>query len=113
RIGRRGAPQAFARKLAEILSTESPDCISWNAQGSAFQVHDVERFSEDILTKYYRHSKFSSFQRQLNLYSFRKIVKGPDAGGYAHPMFRRDKPDDLYHVRRSISGSGRYEPAAA
>lgn len=73
----------------------------------------MERFSEDILTKYYRHSKFSSFQRQLNLYSFRKIVKGADAGGYAHPMFRRDRPDDLYHVRRSISGSARYEPAAA
>lgn len=113
RHGKRGAPQAFARKLAEILSTESSDCISWNSQGTAFQVHDVERFSEDILTKYYRHSKFSSFQRQLNLYSFRKIVKGADAGGYAHPMFRRDRPDDLYHVRRSISGSARYEPPAA
>ncbi|CAM9932338.1 unnamed protein product [Ectocarpus sp. 6 AP-2014] len=113
RIGKRGAPQAFARKLAEILTTESTATISWNANGSAFQVHDVERFSEDILTKYYRHSKFSSFQRQLNLYSFRKIVKGVDAGGYAHPMFRRDRPDDLYHVRRSISGSARYEPAAA
>ncbi|CAM9171513.1 unnamed protein product [Ectocarpus sp. 12 AP-2014] len=113
RIGKRGAPQAFARKLAEILTTESTATISWNANGSAFQVHDVERFSEDILTKYYRHSKFSSFQRQLNLYSFRKIVKGADAGGYAHPMFRRDRPDDLYHVRRSISGSARYEPAAA
>ncbi|CAB1114505.1 unnamed protein product [Ectocarpus sp. CCAP 1310/34] len=113
RIGKRGAPQAFARKLAEILATESTATISWNANGSAFQVHDVERFSEDILTKYYRHSKFSSFQRQLNLYSFRKIVKGADAGGYAHPMFRRDRPDDLYHVRRSISGSARYEPAAA
>ncbi|CBN80163.1 Putative Heat Shock transcription factor [Ectocarpus siliculosus] len=105
--------EAFARKLAEILTTESTATISWNANGSAFQVHDVERFSEDILTKYYRHSKFSSFQRQLNLYSFRKIVKGADAGGYAHPMFRRDRPDDLYHVRRSISGSARYEPAAA
>lgn len=112
RVGKRGAPQAFARKLFEILTTESQAVIAWNKQGNAFHVKDVETFSEETLTKYYRHSKFSSFQRQLNLYSFRKIVKGPDAGGYAHPMFRRDRPDDLYHVRRSISGSARYEPAA-
>lgn len=110
RVGKRGAPQAFARKLFEILTTESHAVIAWNDDGTAFHVKDVESFSEETLTKYYRHSKFSSFQRQLNLYSFRKIVKGPDAGGYAHPMFRRDKPDDLYHVRRSISGSSRYEP---
>lgn len=113
RVGKRGAPQAFARKLYEILSTESTSVISWNSAGTAFHVRDVYRFSEETLTKYYRHSKFSSFQRQLNLYSFRKIVKGPDAGGYAHPMFHRDRPDDLYHVRRSISGSARYEPSAA
>lgn len=113
RVGKRGAPQAFARKLYEILSTESTSVISWNSSGTAFHVRDVDTFSEETLTKYYRHSKFSSFQRQLNLYSFRKIVKGPDAGGYAHPMFHRDRPDDLYHVRRSISGSARYEPAAA
>ncbi|CAM9735164.1 unnamed protein product, partial [Laminaria digitata] len=112
RVGKRGAPQAFARKLFEILTTESHAVIAWNDDGTAFHVKDVESFSEETLTKYYRHSKFSSFQRQLNLYSFRKIVKGPDAGGYAHPMFRRDKPDDLYHVRRSISGSSRYEPPA-
>lgn len=113
RVGKRGAPQAFARKLFEILTTESHAVIAWNDDGTAFHVKDVESFSEETLTKYYRHSKFSSFQRQLNLYSFRKIVKGPDAGGYAHPMFRRDKPDDLYHVRRSISGSSRYEPPAS
>lgn len=110
RVGKRGAPQAFARKLYEILTTESTDVIAWNAQGTAFHVKDVDTFSEQTLTRYYRHSKFSSFQRQLNLYSFRKIVKGPDTGGYAHPMFHRDRPDDLYHVRRSISSSSGSSP---
>lgn len=62
---------------------------------------------------FHRHSKFSSFQRQLNLYQFRKIVKGPDAGGYQHPMFHRDRPEDLCHVRRSVSGSGAGAKATA
>lgn len=113
RVGKRGAPQAFARKLYEILTTESTSVIAWNEQGTAFHVKDVDTFSEQTLTRYYRHSKFSSFQRQLNLYSFRKIVKGPDTGGYAHAMFHRDRPDDLYHVRRSISGSSSKNAPAA
>lgn len=32
----------------------------------------------------------SSFQRQLNLYGFRRITKGKDTGAYFHPNFRGD-----------------------
>lgn len=54
RHGKRGAPQAFARKLAEILRDEAGDVISWNDAGTAFMVKDVERFSQDVLVKHYR-----------------------------------------------------------
>mmetsp|Transcript_34206 Transcript_34206/g.43683 ORF Transcript_34206/g.43683 Transcript_34206/m.43683 type:complete len:379 (+) Transcript_34206:70-1206(+) len=103
RTGQRGAPQAFARKLFEILDVESADIVSWNIAGNAFFVKETERFSKEILMKYFRHSKFASFQRQLNLYGFRKITRGPDAGAYAHQYFRRGQPDLLILVRRSQS----------
>lgn len=54
RHGKRGAPQAFARKLAEILATESTSIVTWNESGSVFRVVDVERFSQDVLVKHYR-----------------------------------------------------------
>lgn len=54
RHGKRGAPQAFARKLAEILRDEAEAVISWNAVGTAFMVKDVDRFSQDVLVKHYR-----------------------------------------------------------
>ena len=54
RHGKRGAPQAFARKLAEILETESTNIVTWNEAGSVFRVVDVERFSQDVLVKHYR-----------------------------------------------------------
>lgn len=44
-------------------------------------------------------NKFSSFQRQLNLYGFRKVVKGRESGCYMHPSFLRDRPDLLSEVR--------------
>jgi hypothetical protein len=106
RVGRRGAPQAFAKKLYEMLSRESRDVLCWNSAGTAFHVKDPETFEDDIIMKYYRHSKFSSFQRQLSLYRFSKIRDGEDRGAYAHPNFLRDEPEQLLHVRRAVARSG-------
>eukprot|EP00639_Heterosigma_akashiwo_P005561 CAMPEP_0194570134 /NCGR_PEP_ID=MMETSP0292-20121207/7568_1 /TAXON_ID=39354 /ORGANISM="Heterosigma akashiwo, Strain CCMP2393" /LENGTH=273 /DNA_ID=CAMNT_0039420517 /DNA_START=46 /DNA_END=867 /DNA_ORIENTATION=+ len=104
KVGKRGAPQAFARKLYEILEVESTDHIAWNDTGSAFNIVNMEVFTEQILTKYFRHSKFLSFTRQLNLYGFRKVITcGPDEWAYEHKCFLRDRPDLLDFVRRTLA----------
>jgi hypothetical protein len=100
RTGKRGAPQVFPRKVHEILTNESADIVTWNAAGTTFRIMDMETFTSQILLAYFRHQKYSSFQRQLNLYGFRKIQKGPETGAYAHDCFLRDKPEMLHYVRR-------------
>jgi len=37
------------------------------------KVYDPPKLASDVLHKYFRHSKYSSFQRQLNYFGFRKI----------------------------------------
>lgn len=85
--------------------TDEQDTISWSKNGKSFVISDMETFSNDVLLNYFRHQKYSSFQRQLNLYGFRKICKGPDIGAYAHEFFERDKPEQLKYVRRLPQGA--------
>lgn len=77
RTGKRGVPQQFPRRLHLMLESEAKlravssdhDIISWSDSGKAFKIADVPRFSSEVLPKYFRTSKFSSFQRNLNLVS--------------------------------------------
>lgn len=77
RTGKRGVPQQFPRRLYNMLEAESQlqpsdnQClIAWSSTGKAFRIEDVNLFSTLVLPKYFRTSKFSSFQRNLNLVSY-------------------------------------------
>jgi hypothetical protein len=46
--------------------------------GKSFRIHNSALFSTAILPKYFRHSKLTSLQRQLNLYGFTHVTKVGD-----------------------------------
>lgn len=78
RTGKRGVPQQFPRRLYEMLESEAKlantdpdhqDIIAWSDSGKAFRIVNVTLFASHVLPKYFRTSKFSSFQRNLNLVS--------------------------------------------
>lgn len=101
RTGKRGVPQTFPRKLHEMLEAESNGTIvHWTSSGLAFRIADVSLFSTEVLPKYFKTSKFSSFQRNLNLYGFAKIRKGPETDSYYHPGFVRGDEAGLSQLRK-------------
>lgn len=99
--GKRGAPQTFASKLFSILQGGTP-IVGWSTEGDSFTVHNDKEFESKVLKANYRHANFSSFQRQLNMYGFRKVADCSDRT-YSHPFFRRNQPNLLSEVRRVVS----------
>ncbi|EGZ05879.1 hypothetical protein PHYSODRAFT_258136 [Phytophthora sojae] len=65
----------FVRAVYDMLQNEDQRILSWSADGSHFQVYDVPRLETKVLRKYFKHGKFTSFQRQLNNFGFHKWTK--------------------------------------
>ncbi|KAL3907851.1 MAG: hypothetical protein SGILL_008704 [Bacillariaceae sp.] len=55
-----------------MLTDDNSEIIEW--VDGRIKVHYPERLESEVLHKYFRHSKFASFQRQLNYFGFRKIA---------------------------------------
>mmetsp|Transcript_38974 Transcript_38974/g.81929 ORF Transcript_38974/g.81929 Transcript_38974/m.81929 type:complete len:201 (-) Transcript_38974:136-738(-) len=114
RTGKRGVPQTFPRKLHIMLEAESKEMIvHWSNSGRAFHIADVSLFSKEVLPKYFKTSKFSSFQRNLNLYGFTKIRKGPEIDMYFHPRFIRGDEDGLSQIRKRTKAPGTKNQASS
>ena len=96
-------PTNFLVKTYEILCDGSmSDIIAWHDDGSSFLIKDVTEFSLKILPKYFKHSNFQSFVRQLNMYDFHKCKNGEENSFY-HNMFQRGKKHLLKEIHRKTS----------
>eukprot|EP01038_Epipyxis_sp_PR26KG_P005312 gene5312-7376_t len=91
----------FPTKLYQLLDCEQhTGIIEWVHHGYSFRIIEPERFSVEIVPRYFKQTRLTSFQRQLNLYGFRRITKGEDQGSYFHPKFQRSRKDLIGEIRR-------------
>lgn len=108
---RGGVATPFPSMLHTLLERAERDhyshIVSWKPHGRAFQVHDKDRFVKEILPMYSRQTQFASFQRQLNLYGFRRLSRrGPDYGAFYSELFLRAKPDlAVLMTRTKVNGN--------
>jgi HSF-type DNA-binding len=68
------------------------EIASFLPHGRSFAIHKPRDFVKFVMTKHFRMSRFSSFQRQLNLYDFQRITEGSDKGSYYHELFVQNRP---------------------
>ena len=105
---RGGVAYPFPGRLHKLLQASEVDphlarIISWNEDGTTFRVHDKNTFEREIQSTYFAQTKYASFRRQLNLWSFQHgylTVKDVE-GYYAHPLFKRDEANLCDEMNRS------------
>jgi len=103
----------FLRKTYHMIDTCDPAIACWAEDGETFVVKDPVKFEKQIIPQFFKHSKFSSFVRQLNFYAFRKIkyadtiridpkleAETANYWRFRHEKFQRGKPELLGEIKR-------------
>lgn len=93
----------FLQKAFEIFSEPAFEHIcGWGESNDTIFIKDIDAFAKEILPRYFKHSNYSSFTRQLHKYDFHKTVHNPRHGEFKHPYFLRGQPQLMKHIQRKI-----------
>ncbi|CAG8558903.1 17942_t:CDS:2 [Funneliformis caledonium] len=102
----------FVAKLYQLLDCDDyKEYLTWNDTGDVFVICNMDEFAQNVLPKYFKHCKFTSFVRQLNIYGFYRVsdarkskhVRSKNACVFSHSQFRRGRQDLLPNIRRKVS----------
>ena len=97
----------------------SDNLIRWSDSGNSFVVLDEDEFSKRLIPDLFKHNKYASFVRQLNMYGFHKVVGLADGSlktseqrskppsEYENPYFKRGQPDLMWLIQKAKSKSTR------
>ncbi|KAL7518736.1 hypothetical protein ACHAWX_003546 [Stephanocyclus meneghinianus] len=88
--------------LVTQLTETDPKVVTFSPDGAAFFIYDQVKFAEKYLPKYFKHSNYGSFVRQLNLYGFTssRLKWNSDVVAWTHESFHRDRREDLCNIKR-------------
>jgi hypothetical protein len=74
--------------------------VGWLPDGRSFRVHDPVTFVDKVMKKFFNQNKYKSFQRQLNIWGFVRILDGPMKGGYMHHHLAQGQPELCAMMKR-------------
>lgn len=92
----------FIQKTYDIFMNDEYKSCCWNQDGTSIIVKDQSHFTKSVLPRYFKHSNFQSFVRQLNMYDFHKVIQDPSNGEFKHQFFKRGRDDLLINIKRKV-----------
>jgi len=91
-------PPPFLRNLWMMLNDRSITCINWSGINS-FVVSNKEELIMDVLPRFFKHNRLTSFTQQLLTYEFVKVKK-KGVLQWLHANLNRENCDSLLYIKR-------------
>lgn len=114
----------FLNKLRSMVDDPATNnLIRWSSDGDSFLVPNHVRFGDEVLPRFFKHNRFSSFVRQLNMYGFHKVPhlqqgalrsdasQESELWEFKNEYFQRDKPELLAYMQRKKGAKADEEAA--
>ena len=91
-------------KMSSNLTDVSTSSGYTSARVSGVKIYDTPA---QVLPRFFKQTKYLSFTRQLNLWGFKRITRGIDAGAYYHELFLPGRTNlSMRMKRQKIKGTG-------
>jgi len=98
-------PHKLYRMLYEAEQDNQETIVSFLPSGRGFTIHKPREFVAEIMPRYFTTRRIASFQRQLNLYGFRRISEGKEKGAYFHKDFIKGKRTRVQRIKRKSTAT--------
>ena len=85
-------------------------CVAWLPDGKSFVIRQPDEFTRQVLPKFFKATKFSSFTRKLYRWGFRQVNRGigpDDPIIFGNENFQRDYAEDMTKMRSITAASSR------
>mmetsp|Transcript_42051 Transcript_42051/g.59073 ORF Transcript_42051/g.59073 Transcript_42051/m.59073 type:complete len:346 (-) Transcript_42051:65-1102(-) len=92
----------------EFAGDKKHHCVAWLSDGKSFVIRNPDEFTRNVLPKYFKATKFSSFTRKLYRWGFRQVNRGigpDDPIIFGNEHFQRDNAE-LMAKMRSVTAAG-------
>jgi hypothetical protein len=83
-------------------------CVAWLPDGKSFIIRNPDEFTRQLVPKYFKATKFSSFTRKLYRWGFRQVNRGigpDDPIIFGNEHFQRENAEQMAKMR-SITAAG-------
>jgi len=103
------AAKTFPEKLMNLMryvekknKIDKQFCVAWLPEGKTFVIYNTKEFSNNVVPKFFKASKFCSFTRKLYRWGFRQLNRGigPDEPIiFGNEYFQRDNAGLMVNMR--------------
>lgn len=91
-------------------SQGSDFCIAWLEDGKSFVINDPDAFTRQVVPKFFKQTKFTSFTRKLYRWGFRQVNRGigpDDPIIFGNEFFQRNNAELMARMRSTTAASTR------